>query len=56
MERLDLTHSYNTIYIFSIKAISRYIWSEIESNSIYKAIITKDMLCVIWDGKVVKKV
>ncbi len=27
----------------------------IESNSVYKAIITKDMLCVGWDGKVVKK-
>lgn len=37
-------------------AILRYLWNVIESNSIYKAIITKDMLCVGWDGKVVKEV
>lgn len=37
-------------------AILRYLWNMIESNSIYKAIITKDMLCVGWDGKVVKEV
>lgn len=36
--------------------ILRYLWSVIESNPIYKAIITKDMLCVGWDGKVVKEV
>lgn len=37
-------------------AILCYFWNVIESNSIYKAIITKDMLCVEWDGKIVKKV
>ncbi len=37
-------------------AILRYLWNVIESNPIYKAIITKDMLCVGWDGKVVKEV
>lgn len=37
-------------------AILRYLWNVIESNPIYKAIITKDMLCTGWDGKVVKEV
>lgn len=37
-------------------AILRYLWNVIESNPIYKAIITKDMLCVGWDDKVVKEV
>lgn len=37
-------------------AILCYLWNVIESNPIYKAIITKDMLCVGWDGKVVKEV
>ena len=37
-------------------AILRYLWNVIEINPIYKAIITKDMLCVGWDGKVVKEV
>ena len=37
-------------------AILRYLWNVIESNPIYKAIITKDLLCVGWDGKVVKEV
>lgn len=36
--------------------ILRYLWNMIESNPIYKAIITKDMICVGWDGKVVKEV
>lgn len=37
-------------------AILRYFWNIIESKPIYKAIITKDMLCVGWEGKVVKEV
>lgn len=37
-------------------AILRYLWNVIEINPIYKAIITKDMLCTGWDGKVVKEV
>ena len=28
----------------------------VEKNPVYKAIITKEMLCVGWDGKVVKEV
>lgn len=36
--------------------ILRYLWSVVENNPIYKSIITKDMLCVDWDGKVVKEV
>lgn len=36
--------------------ILRYLWNIIEKNPIYKAIITKEMLCVGWDGKVVKEV
>ena len=37
-------------------AILRYLWNVVESNPLYKAIITKEMLCVGWDGKVVKEV
>lgn len=36
--------------------ILRYLWNIVEKNSVYKAIITKEMLCVGWDGKVVKEV
>lgn len=36
--------------------ILRYLWNIVEKNPIYKAIITKEMLCVGWDGKVVKEV
>lgn len=36
--------------------ILRYLWNVIESNPIYKAIITKEMLCVDWNDKVVKGV
>lgn len=63
MERFNQTHSYKLIYVFSMPynfddyiAILRYLWNVIESNPIYKAIITKDMLCTGWDGKVVKEV
>lgn len=34
----------------------RYLWNIVEKNPVYKAIITKEMLCVGWDGKVVKEV
>ena len=37
-------------------AILRCLWNVIEKNPIYEAIITRDMLCVGWDGKVVKQV
>ena len=37
-------------------AILRYLWNVVESNPLYKAIITKEMLCVGRDGKVVKEV
>lgn len=37
-------------------AILRYLWNVIEKNPIYMAIITKEMLCVDWDGKIVKEV
>lgn len=37
-------------------AILRYLWNVVESNPLYKAIFTKEMLCVGWDGKVVKEV
>lgn len=37
-------------------AILNYLWNVIECNPIYKAEITKEMLCVGWDGKVVKRV
>lgn len=37
-------------------SILRYLWNVVESNPLYKAIITKEMLCVGWDGKVVKEV
>lgn len=37
-------------------AILRYLWNVVEKNPIYKAIITKEMLCVGWDGKVNKEV
>lgn len=33
-----------------------YLWNIVEKNPVYKAIITKEMLCVGWDGKVVKEV
>lgn len=36
--------------------ILRYLWNVVESNRIYKAVISKDMLCIGWDGKIVKKV
>ena len=36
--------------------ILRYLWNIVEKNPVYKAIITKVMLCVGWDGKVVKEV
>lgn len=37
-------------------AILHYLWNVVEKNPLYKAIITKEMLCVGWDGKVVKEV
>ena len=36
--------------------ILRHLWSVIEQNPLYKTIITKQMLCTGWDGKVVEKV
>lgn len=36
--------------------ILRYLWNIVEKNPVYKAIITKEMLCVGWDGKVGKEV
>lgn len=36
--------------------ILRYLWNVVEKNPVYKAIITKEMICVGWDGKVVKEV
>ena len=36
--------------------ILRYLWNIVEKNPVYKAIITKEMLCIGWDGKVVKEV
>ena len=36
--------------------ILRYLWNIVEKNPVYKAIITKEMLCGGWDGKVVKEV
>ena len=36
--------------------ILRYLWNIVKKNPVYKAIITKEMLCVGWDGKVVKEV
>lgn len=36
--------------------ILRHLWSVIEQNPLYKAAITKEMLCTGWDGKVVPKV
>ncbi len=36
--------------------ILRYLWNIVEKNPVYKAIITKEMLCVGWDGKVVKEI
>lgn len=36
--------------------ILRYLWNIVEKNPVYKAIITKEMLCVGWDDKVVKEV
>lgn len=36
--------------------ILHYLWNVVEANPLYKAIITKEMLCVGWDGKVVKDV
>lgn len=36
--------------------ILRYLWNVVEKNPVYKAIITKEMLCVGWDGKVVREV
>ena len=36
--------------------ILRHLWSVIEQNRLYKTIITKQMLCTGWDGKVVDRV
>ena len=36
--------------------ILRHLWSVIEQNPLYKTIITKQMLCTGWDGKVVDRV
>ena len=36
--------------------ILRYLWNVVEQNPLYKAVITKEMLCVGWDGKVVQRV
>ncbi|MCR5848640.1 MAG: Eco57I restriction-modification methylase domain-containing protein [Lachnospiraceae bacterium] len=36
--------------------ILKYLWKVVENNPVYKTIITKEMLCVGWDGKVVKDV
>ena len=36
--------------------ILRYLWNIVDKNPVYKAIITKEMLCVGWDGKVFKEV
>ena len=36
--------------------ILRYLWNIVEKNPVYKAIVTKEILCVGWDGKVVKEV
>lgn len=36
--------------------ILRHLWSVIEQNPLYKAAITKQMLCTGWDGKVVERV
>ena len=36
--------------------ILRHLWSVIEQNPLYKTIITKQMLCTGWDGKVVERV
>ena len=33
-----------------------HLWSVIEQNPLYKAAITKQMLCTGWDGKVVERV
>lgn len=37
-------------------AILHYLWNVVENNPLYKAIITKEMLCVGWGSNVVKKV
>lgn len=36
--------------------ILRHLWNVIEQNPLYKAAITKQMLCTGWDGKVVNRV
>lgn len=36
--------------------ILRHLWGVIEQNPLYKTIITKQMLCTGWDGKVVDRV
>ena len=36
--------------------ILRHLWSVIEQNPLYKTIITKQMLCIGWDGKIVERV
>ena len=36
--------------------ILRYLWNVVEKSPLYKSIITKEMLCTNWDGKVVKEV
>lgn len=37
-------------------AILKHLWAVVESNPLYKAIITKETLCTGWDGKVVTEV
>ena len=36
--------------------VLRYLWNVVENNPLYKSIITKEMLCVGYDGKIVPKV
>ena len=36
--------------------ILRHLWRVIEQNPLYKAAITKQMLCTSWDGKIVNRV
>lgn len=36
--------------------ILRHLWRVIEQNPLYKTIITKQMLCTGWDGKIVERV
>ena len=36
--------------------VLRYLWNVVEKNPFYKVIITKEMLCKDWNGKVVEEV